>query len=124
MNRARSSLMAMAALPLALAGCVTIRTVSDGVSRARIGETAMAGPVAVIPERVIEDSRCPAEVQCVWAGQVRIAARVDGAPTELTLGKPAGASGGTLTFTEVYPPKRKDAALYPDEYRFGFTFAR
>lgn len=121
MNRAA---LALLALPLALAGCVTIRTVSDGISRARIGETVMAGPVSITPERVVEDSRCPAGTQCIWAGRVRIAAQVDGAPTELTLGQPVSARGGNVALAEVNPPKRKDAELYPDEYRFGFTYTR
>jgi outer membrane lipoprotein SlyB len=110
-----------AALPLA--GCVSFNTVNDEIARARIGETATAGPVRVAPLAVMEDSRCPVGTQCVWAGRVRITARIDdGAAVELTQGQPFAAAGGTLTLVEVYPQKRADATLYPDEYRFGFRF--
>lgn len=42
---------------------------------------------------VLEDSRCPADVQCIWAGRVVVVieARADEeAPQELTLGLPGG----------------------------------
>lgn len=106
---------------LALAGCVTFRTVDDGIARARIGETVRVGAMSVQPVALVEDSRCPAETQCVWAGRVRILARVDGADTELTLGESKPLAQGRLTLSEVYPVKRKDTTIYPDEYRFGFS---
>lgn len=106
---------------LALAGCVTFRTVDDGIARARIGETVRVGAMSVQPVALVEDSRCPAETQCVWAGRVRILARVDGADTELTLGESKPLAQGRLTLSEVYPVKRKDTMIYPDEYRFGFS---
>jgi len=111
------------ALPLALAplfalgGCITYHTVNDGIARARIGETAQVGGHAIVPEQVLEDSRCPQGTQCVWAGRVRIVAKVDGVETELTLGE----ASAPVRLVEVYPAKAKDITLYPDEYRFGFT---
>lgn len=110
-------------LALTLGGCITFRSVDDGTFRARILETVQVGPLAVRPEAVIEDSRCPAETQCVWAGRVRIRAQVDGSPVELSLGEPRAFPAGRLTLAEVNPPQRKDITLYPDEYRFGFTFS-
>lgn len=104
-------------LSLTLSGCVTFRTVNDGIGRARIGETVQVGGHAVSPLRVLEDSRCPAGTQCVWAGRVRIAARVDGGETTLTLSEAAS----PVQLVEVYPPRRVDTTLYPDEYRFGFS---
>ena len=107
----------------ALAGCISFHTVRDGIARGRIGETVQVGAVAVTPTRVIEDSRCPAGVQCIWAGQVRIAVTLgDGAAAELTQGEAAAVTGGTVTLVEVYPERRKDWTIYPDEYRFGFRW--
>lgn len=105
-----------------LAGCVTLRSVDDGIRRARLGETVRAGPVTVAPERLIEDSRCPAGGQCIRAGTVRIAARIDGQPAELELDRPISRSGGALRLVEVHPPARAAGRLYPDEYRFGFRW--
>lgn len=110
-------------LALTLGGCITFRSVDDGIFRARILETVQAGPITVTPETLIEDSRCPAETQCVWAGWVRIRAQVDGSPVELTLGEPLTFPAGQLMLAEVSPPQRKDINRYPDEYRFGFTFS-
>jgi hypothetical protein len=58
-----------------LAGCVSYN-VRETPGFVRLGETAMVSPARVTPIEVLEDSRCPAGVQCVWAGRVRIAARV------------------------------------------------
>lgn len=112
-----------------LAGCVRFQTVKDGITRARIDEPVAVNGVQVTPTRLVEDSRCPIGVQCISAGQVRIAVRIGGAdpgagPVELTQGQPAGIAGGALELVEVYPERRKDWTLYPDEYRFGFTFTR
>lgn len=121
--------IAFYAAPLLLAplvgGCITIRTVDDGIVRARIDETVAIGGTQVTPVRVIEDSRCPAGVQCISAGQVRIAVRIGGGEAvELTQNQGAALAGGSLTLVEVYPPRRKDWTIYPDEYRFGFSFTR
>ncbi|MEA3017163.1 MAG: hypothetical protein QOI38_1885 [Sphingomonadales bacterium] len=42
----------------------------------RLGEAARLRGVRVRVLRVVEDSRCPASVQCVQAGTVRLAARL------------------------------------------------
>lgn len=110
-------------LALLITGCVSFKTVHDGISRARIDETVAVGPLRVMPTKLLEDSRCPAGVQCISAGQVRITAAIDAAPpVELTLGQPVAVAAGALALVEVYPPRRQDWTLYPDEYRFGFTF--
>lgn len=119
------------ALPLAtlstLAGCITYRTQSDGITRAHLGETVAVGGPRVTPLKLLEDSRCPAGVQCVWAGQVRISVRIDlgsGSETrDLTSGKPERVADGTLELVEVTPAKKAGLPIYPEDYRFGFKFA-
>lgn len=118
--------------PLALTGCVTPgRTapspVDSSLAFARIGETITLGGPRVTPLVLIEDSRCPQGVQCVWAGRVRISATIS-TPTmklthELTLGEPFAVADGTLTLSEVQPGKRTDAIRLGD-YRFGLRFVR
>lgn len=113
---------------LALSGCVTLGPDSDGISRARFGETAKIGDVRISPIKLEEDSRCPNDVQCVWAGQVRITAVVTSQArvqrVELTQGKPFAVADGTLTLVEVTPEKRSNVAINPRDYRFGFKFMR
>lgn len=117
--------------PLALAGCVTPGTTApstgqSGLVIARFGETVTVGGPRVTPLVLIEDSRCPQGVQCVWAGRVRISATLS-TPTmkltrELTLGEPIAVADGKLTLTEVRPVRDKSAGIAPADYRFGFRF--
>ena len=117
--------------PLALVGCVTPGSPAPapGEGRfvyARIGETVTVGGPRVTPLALIEDSRCPQGVQCVWAGRVRINATIS-TPTmkltrDLTLGEPFAVADGTLTLADVQPSKTKDVAIPPGAYRFGFRF--
>ena len=119
--------------PLALAGCVTPGTSTtmsgnSNLAYARIGETIALGGPRLTPLVLIEDSRCPHDVRCVWAGRVRISATIS-TPTmkltrELILGEPFSVADGTLTLSEVQPSKRPDAAIQTRDYRFGFRFAK
>jgi len=120
------------AFSLALAGCAALpyRTAEpdDGLARAALGQTIAVGGPRVTPLAVHEDSRCPAKVQCVWAGRVRIGARIDlgsgSRVQELILGTPAPVADGTLELVEVRPGKMATDAppILPRDYRFAFRF--
>ncbi len=113
------------ALSGALSGCVTYRTHSDGIVRTRFDETAAFSDARVTPLILVEDSRCPANARCVWAGRVRITSTLSTATSkitrELTQGEPVAFAGRTLTLVEVLPIKTTQQALYRDDYRFGFA---
>ncbi len=88
--------------------------------------TYVDGP-SVTPLELLEDSRCPAEVMCVWEGQVRIKARIHLGSgdeiREMTMGKPIQVADGTLNLVQVLPEKGKRSEEAPEaEYRFGFRF--
>src|SRR5215213_4964441 len=111
---------------LALASCASVprRDYANGRT-APLNEVATLDGLTVRPLAVLEDSRCPASVQCVWAGRVRISADVSGAGTrELTVGEGLTVSGGTLTLVHVRPSKRTPEEIAPREYEFTFTFQR
>ena len=59
-----------------LAGCVTTRTNQDDATEAKLGQTVNLGGPKVTPLAVLEDSRCPKEARCIWAGRVRLSVRV------------------------------------------------
>lgn len=90
------------------------------------GQTAYVDGPAVTPLQLLEDSRCPAEVNCVWAGQVRIKVRVTGGSwskeMELTNGKPVHVADGALTLINITPERRHAAATSKEDYRFIFSF--
>lgn len=56
----------------------------------RVGQAALVRPggLKVTFERVVEDSRCPEGVNCIWAGNARVAVGLSGAggrPTPVEL---------------------------------------
>lgn len=84
------------------------------------------GGVAVTPLRIEEDSRCPTGVQCIQAGTVRLAVRLEesGArhETVLTLAQPIElADGRELSLAAVCPYPRHPGTIAPTAYRFGFA---
>lgn len=75
-----------------------------GVVAAGAGETAdLGGGLTVRPLAIIEDSRCPADVTCIWAGRMRIRASISGRESELELGQPLQTPNGTVLFAVASP---------------------
>ncbi len=109
-----------------LAACATNPPSRTGGGPARIGQTAYYDGPRVRPDRLIEDSRCPMNARCVWAGRVVLRATVFGGgwtkQVDLTLGEPLQIADGALTLTSVLPEKRTDKAIKPTDYRFTFAF--
>jgi len=97
----------------------------EGVAAAGIGETAdLGGGLTIRPLALIEDSRCAADVVCVWAGRLRLRALVAGETRELTLGEPLATPAGVVVLATAKPgawsewPESELGARPP--YRFGF----
>lgn len=113
---------------LALAAYATMPPPVSAGPTAGFGQVAAVESLRVRPLALLEDSRCPASVQCVWAGQVRIRAEISSANgreiRELTLGKPINVGGGTLTLVAAEPPKAVPGTTDPRQYRFTFRFER
>ena len=120
----RPTLIALAALPL-LGACATVPAEAGSV---RLGQTASVGPLRVTPLRVLEDSRCPMEARCVWAGQVRLQVRVvhagHRAVHEVVSNKPLALAGGNLELAGVMPPTSALRKIAPRDYRFTLRFER
>ena len=109
-----------------LSGCTTMQPVEDGPS-AGLGQVAVTNGLSVRPTSIVEDSRCPANVQCVWAGRliVRTQIKVGGSWKEtrdLELGKAQQVADGGLTLIAAEPPKQAGAEIDPRAYRFTFDF--
>lgn len=97
---------------------------------AALGQTVSLNGPQVTPRKVLEDSRCPANARCVWAGQVRLRVRVNtGArhhDLDMTSGKAVRVADGMLELVEVRPDKftsENNGAVEPSAYRFGFRFS-
>lgn len=92
------------------------------------GRSSASGGVEIAPIGILEDSRCPVDVQCIQAGTVRLRTNVRtsaGVSTvDFTLGKAVSVAGETITLTGVLPEKNsKQPTAYAD-YRFTFKIGR
>ena len=121
--------MIILAAALSLSACATasldarpIRT--DGL--ARLNEATRVGAFVVTPRAVIEDSRCPINARCIWAGRLRLQAdiSINGGSEELrsilTLGEPGEVPGGRLMLVSAEPGKMAGSPPSPPASLFGF----
>lgn len=92
----------------------------------RIGEAVFVDGPRVTPLSLIEDSRCPQDVQCVSAGRLKLRVRVDlgsgSQKIDMTLGQPVQVADGTLTLLDALPTPLAGRKPAPFAYQFGFRF--
>jgi hypothetical protein len=127
----KKSLTALATLSL-LSGCIVYKDapiVDHGPPAAEGSAVALRQPVKVgavvaTPMAVIEDSRCPENARCVWAGRLVVTTRVDGAgwreTADLTLGEPKQVRDVTLALVSGLPEKQAERETPASEYRFVY----
>lgn len=93
-------------------------------SAVAIAEGVRVGKLAAVPQVLLEDSRCPANVQCIWAGRVVLSTRIYGPDFDetvpLTLGEPYATHGTTITLVSVLPAKTAGDEIPAPSYHFGF----
>lgn len=91
-----------------------------------IGSRVSTLGISIVPQEVLEDSRCPSDVQCVRAGTVRLSAQfafdATGATTTdvLTLGVATTTGGYRIELLSVDPVPKSDADINPQDYQFRF----
>ncbi|WP_430544099.1 hypothetical protein [Xanthomonas euvesicatoria] len=113
---------------VSLAGCAATGPVTSSPieAPARLGEIAAVDGPKVRPDQVIEDSRCPADVQCIHAGQLIVRTTVLGGgwsqQIDLTLGVPVPVADGTLTLVDATPVPINGMATPLPAARFTFKF--
>jgi hypothetical protein len=99
----------------------------QGVVIAAINQTADLGNgLRVRPLEVLEDSRCPQNARCIWAGRLRLRVNVEGlGEREMTANEePLQTPRGAFALVAVSPGPWTD---WPEgakpPYRFGFRRA-
>ncbi|MGN6499562.1 MAG: hypothetical protein ACTHKM_05380 [Tsuneonella sp.] len=128
--------LARAALALsglaAVAGCAVIpsdppiltATLTAEGTPVPLKQPVKVGNLAVTPIKVVEDSRCPMNARCVWAGRLVVETRIYGAgwreTANVTLGETYGTHGSVIALVEATPDKRTDVELQPGDYRFTY----
>lgn len=114
---------AIGAALLLLAACATAaHPAGPAQASARFDEAVRIGALRVTPRNLVEDSRCPRPVACVWAGRVRIDVQVNGRLRQLTLAEPVPVSRGNLALVEVLPQRQSGVVIARGDYRFTFRF--
>jgi hypothetical protein len=115
-------------VPFALSACATMPppTSTDGIARAGLHQRVYVDGPYVTPLAVLEDSRCPMNARCVWAGRTRLTVKIDlgsrSETREISSDKPIQVADGTLSLVEVQPDKMAGEETKPKAFRFGFTF--
>ncbi len=123
-------LAALAAGPI-VAGCAVIPAASNVEGTPQPTGYAVpfdvpvrVGDLVLTPKKLVEDSRCPVNARCVWAGRVVVATRIDGAgwreTKNLTLGEPYGTHGKVFALVSVIPEKTTQNEIESRQYRFVY----
>lgn len=126
-NVTRLAALTLPALLLSACATTAGAPLPDG-SDVALGQKAYVDGPLVRPVEVVEDSRCPMNARCVWAGRVRVKMlwfRGNGEkqPFEVTLGEPVQLADGQFTLESVRPEKMTNVTIKPLDYRFSFRFA-
>lgn len=130
MQNAPRLALSAATAALALSACATTnsQTPLPDAKNVALGQPAFADGPIVKPVEVLEDSRCPADVMCAWAGRVRVKMlwiRPGGREQafEVTLGQRTQLADGSILLERVTPERTSAAkAIKPADYRFAFRF--
>jgi len=115
-----------------LGGCATYSAgpiVDGGPVRqdglAMLGQPTRVGQLVVTPMKIVEDSRCPMNARCVWAGRLVVSTRLDGAgwreTTDMELGRPYITHGTGIQLSSAQPDKMAGQQPPPQAYVFGYT---
>ena len=93
-----------------------------------LGKTITVEGVLITPTTVVEDSRCPVNVQCIQAGTVRVITRLESEGNKqevtLTLNTPITFAGKRVELQEVTPVKNTKTAFEKDAYVFKFVVTK
>lgn len=97
-------------------------------SAVMLGQKVRVGELTVTPIDVVEDSRCPTGVRCVWAGRLVVRTRIEGEAggepwrdtADMRLGETYGARGKVIALVSGEPGKTAERETPPGEYRFTY----
>lgn len=84
--------------------------------------------LTINPREVVSDSRCPKDVQCIWAGTVEVRAAVETKVAHgehvFKLGEPKTVGDLTVTLVEVRPKSAVEAQDPEHQYWFVFDLKK
>lgn len=85
--------------------------------------------VSITPLEILQDSRCPKDVQCIQAGTVQVRTHISNGNSNeseliLELGKPISVGGMNIILLNVLPEKKTTQSIQKDMYRFVFEISK
>ena len=110
-----------------VSACASTSVAEPSGLTTRLGQTALLDGVRVTPTKLLEDSRCPTSVRCIWAGRLRIEATImiqggsEKLRQEITLGQAVSLPKGRLMLSAAEPAPTAGKPITPDAYRFIFS---
>lgn len=96
----------------------------EGKLSLAVGESKTVGDTTVGVLELLEDSRCPIDVQCIQAGTVRVRSAVNALSRDFvfTLNEPQEVEGKVVTLIDVQPrAKYSNKPVSTEEYHFTFS---
>ncbi len=89
-----------------------------------LGNSGKIMNVTISPQEVVSDSRCPIDVECIWAGTVEVrtilSTEVAHGELTLTLGEPQVFGDYSVILTEVLPVKTQER-IFDESYQFIYS---
>ena len=99
-------------------------TATSTMIRTTMGQVMTGLNVSITPREIVSDSRCPSDVQCIWAGTVEVraaaATKVSHGEHVWKLGEPRVFGDFLITLVEVTPAPKAGEEIADSSYRFVF----
>jgi len=97
-------------------------------AKAKVVEKILNNGVYITPQDVVEDSRCPEDVTCIWAGQVKLRVTlrlagdnpIDEKDVTLTMGVATPFKGKEIELINVTPVPNSKKSINAGDYAFTF----
>ena len=90
-----------------------------------VGQTGTYDSLSITLNEIVNDSRCPAGVACIWAGAVTANVTLESKGQKMTSAIVSGTApiqfgGYSISITDVIPPTRSGLPMQPSDYRVTF----
>lgn len=91
----------------------------------KLNKNVVISGISITPTQLISDSRCPVDVQCIWAGTVEIRVRIENGnnikEATLQLGGATNFLNTGIVFKSALPQPYSRVSIKPENYYFEFA---